>query len=88
MRPLDDKLKSNVLSGWKEKEFVEYVARTRNIIAHPSNGSVCNYTDKSKFRDAMDRMKLLLIVLLLKQAGVPLKILQDRYDNVKQWTWG
>jgi hypothetical protein len=87
-RSLDAKLKANVLGTWEEDKFIEYVKNTRNTITHPSNGSVWKYTTRDKFRDAMDRMKALLILKLLERAGVPLKVLQDRYDDVKGWTWG
>jgi hypothetical protein len=87
-RSLDSKLKANVLGDWTENAFIEYVKETRNIITHPSNGSVWNFTGKPKFRDAMDRMKLLLIIKLLEHAGVPLKVLQDKYRHAQRWTWG
>jgi len=87
-RSLDSKVKANVLGEWKEGEFIDYVKDTRNIITHPSNGSVWTFTDKGKFRDAMDRLKLLLIVTLLQRAGVPLNVLQDKFDDAGGWTWG
>lgn len=87
-RGLDDRLKANVLGDWKEGEFVEYVKNTRNIIAHPSNGSVWQFTKQEEFLDALDRMKHLLVVLLLQRAGVPLEVLRNKYRDVKRWTWG
>jgi hypothetical protein len=84
---MDQGLKKNILEDWKEPAFIDYAVRVRNTIAHPSSGSVWDWTNHNEFRDVMDRLKLLVITKLLERAGMPIEVLQNRYKVPGYWTW-
>jgi hypothetical protein len=85
---LDSKIAENVTGGERSRKFIDRAVDIRNTIVHPQSGSIWTDYNSDQILKLISQLKLLLIVSLLGDAGMPIEILQTRYKDYHQWQWG
>jgi hypothetical protein len=77
-----------VIGTRRVQDFIGEMVDLRNAIAHPQSGSIWDSYKPTQVLEFVSRLKLLLVVALLTEAGMPVEVLIKRYHDYRQWQWG
>lgn len=85
---LDPKIVKNVIGTRRVQDFIGEMVDLRNAIAHPQSGSIWDSYKPTQVLEFVSRLKMLLVLALLTEAGMPVEVLIKRYHDYRQWQWG